>query len=76
MVEEEFVMSSLRGQMGTLQSLVNYLEGRDIVGQDEHSYLQRQLREVIGRLREMERVSKRRSESGASGLTLHAGWLN
>ncbi len=72
MVEAEFVICHLRSQVRHLQSLLNYLESRDAVGYEDYSYTQTKLREVIGRLREMERFSSHR---GASHL-LQAQWVN
>ncbi len=69
MVEEEFVISHLRSQVGNLQSLLNYLESRDAVGEDEYVFLHTKIREVIGRLKDMERWSSRRGG-------LRAEWLN
>ena len=72
MVEAEFVIGHLRNQVRDLQSLLNYLEDREAVGHEEYGYVQTRLRDVIGRLKEMQRFS---SERGEKHL-LRAQWLN
>ncbi len=72
MVESEFVICHLRHQVRDLQSLLNYLESRQVVGREEHSYLQTKPGEVIGRLKEMRRFSEQRS----SRYSLHSAWVN
>ena len=72
MRESEFVICHLRSQVRDLQSLLNYLESREAVGFDEYSFLHTRLREVIGRLKEMQRFSLQRGEQHG----LRAQWLN
>lgn len=72
MVEAELVICHLRSQVRSLQSLLNYLENRDAVGHEEYGYVQATLRDVIERLKEMQRFS---SERGEQHL-LRAQWLN
>ena len=72
MVEAEFVICHLRSQVRNLQSLLNYLEDREAVGHEEYGYVQTALRDVIGRLKEMQRFSLERGEKHR----LHAQWLN
>ena len=62
MVEVEYVISHLRSQVGNLQSLLDYLESCEMVGREEYSYLHTKLREVIGRLKEMERFSSQHGQ--------------
>ncbi len=72
MAEAELVIGNLRTQVRDLQSLLNYLESREVVGSDDYTYLHSRLREVIGRLKETERFS---SERGGE-FRLRAQWLN
>ena len=72
MVETELVICHLRTQVRNLQSLLSYLENREMLGEDEFAYLDEKLREVVVRLREMQRVSTPR---GPQSL-LRASWLN
>jgi len=72
MVEAEFVIANLRGQVRNLQGMLNYLESREGVGQEEYSYLQTRLQEVIGRLKDMRRFSLDRGERHR----LRAQWIN
>ncbi len=72
MVEAEFVICHLRSQVRNLQSMLNYLESREGVGDEEYAYLQTKLHEVIGRLRDVQRFSGRRSDL----QQLQAQWLN
>jgi hypothetical protein len=71
-VEDEFVISNLRGQVGNLQSVLSYLESREQVRDEDYSFLHAKLREVIKRLMQMERWSRRRGRQHP----LHAEWLN
>lgn len=73
MVEAEFVIGNLRSQVRNLQSVLNYLESRDGVGCEDYSYLETKLREVIGRLKEMQRFSSGR---GGAPLLRARWWLN
>ena len=72
MAEAEFVICHLRSQVRNLQSMLNYLESREGVGDEEYAYLQTKLHEVIGRLRDVQRFSGRRSDL----QQLQAQWLN
>lgn len=66
------MMCHLRSQVRNLQSMLNYLESREGVGDEEYAYLQTKLHEMIGRLKEMKRFSSQRV--GVPGL--RAQWLN
>lgn len=72
MVESEFVICHLRNQVRYLQSLLNYLESRETVRQEDYAYVQTRLREVIGQLKEMQRFSATRG----GRPSLQAQWLN
>ena len=72
MVEAELLIGHLRSQVRNLQALLNYLESRPQVGWEDYSYSQTKLRELIYRLRELERFSSKRG----SIHRLRAAWLN
>lgn len=72
MVEAELLISHLSRQVRELQSLLNYLESRETVQSEDFSYSHRKLRELIGRLKELERFSSQRS----AARCLKAEWLN
>ncbi len=72
MVEAELLIGQLRSQVHNLQSLMNYLENRNVLGDEEYSYSHAKLRELIGGLRQLERFSSDRGT--AHGL--RAVWLN
>lgn len=60
MVEAEFVICNLRGQVLNLQSMLNYLESREKVESEDFTFLHSKLREVVRQLKEMERFSSQR----------------
>ncbi len=72
MVEAELLIGHLRRQVRNLQSLLNYLESRKTVQDEDYSYSHTKLRELIGGLKNLERFS---SERG-SVHSLRAVWLN
>jgi hypothetical protein len=72
MIEAELVICNLRSQVRNLQSLLNYLEAREVIGHEDYSYVRAKLQEVIGRLRDMERFSGQRREH----QLMRAQWLN
>ena len=72
MVEAELLIGHLRSQVRNLQSLLNYLESRQHVEQDDHAYSQTKLREMIERLRKLEHFSSTRG----AVHRLRAAWLN
>lgn len=72
MVEAEYVICHLRSQARDLQSLLNYLESREQVKNEDYSFLHTKLREVIKQLKEMERYSSQRKAMPS----LKAVWLN
>ncbi len=72
MVEAELLIGHLRNQVRHLQSLLHYLEARDAIESDDYSYSSQQLRELITRLRELERFSLERG----TARHLQAEWLN
>lgn len=72
MVEAELLIGHLRRQVRNLQSLLNYLESRKIVQDEDYSYSHTKLRELIHGLKGLERFS---SERG-SAHSLRAAWLN
>ena len=72
MVEAELLIGHLRGQVWNLQALVNYLESRERVEQEDFAYSQERLRQLIGGLKELERFS---SQRGAVHR-MRAEWLN
>jgi hypothetical protein len=72
MVEAELLIGHLRRQVRDLQSLLQYLESRDIVQDDDYSYSHTKLRELIRGLRELERFSSQRGEV----YRLRAEWVN
>lgn len=72
MVEAEFVIGNLRAQVRNLQSMLHYLESRDSVGHEEYAYLGTRLREIVTRLKDMQRFSSDRGEKHR----LLAQWLN
>ena len=72
MVEAELLIGHLRRQVRDLQSLLNYLESRPVVEQDDFSYSQTKLRELVSGLKELERFSSQR----ATVHSLRAAWLN
>jgi hypothetical protein len=72
MVEAELLIGHLRGQVRNLQSLLNYLESRDRVQEDDYSYSHAKLRELIDNLKELERFSAQRRDIHR----LRAEWVN
>lgn len=72
MVEAELLIGHLSCQVRELQSLLNYLESRETIQSEDFSYSHRRLRELIGRLKELERFSSQRGEA----RRLQAEWLN
>ena len=60
MVEAELLIGHLRRHVRDLQSLLNYLEGRDAVRHEDYSYSHAKLRELIGNLKGLERSSEQR----------------
>ncbi len=72
MVESELLIGHLRRQVRNLQSLVNFLEGRQLLEREDYSYSQARLRELIGGLKELERFSLQRG----TVHNLRAAWLN
>ena len=72
MVEAELLIGHLRRQVRDLQSLLQYLESRDVVQDDDYSYSHVKLRELIRGLRELERFSSQRGEV----YRLRAEWVN
>jgi hypothetical protein len=72
MVETELLIGHLRSQVRNLQSLLNYLESRERMERADYSYSWGKLRELIKRLKELERFTARRGET----QNLHVGWLN
>lgn len=72
MVEAELLIGHLRSQVRNLQSLLNYLESRPVIDGDDYAYSRTRLRELIERLRELERFSAQRGEA----YHLRAAWLN
>jgi hypothetical protein len=72
MVEAELLIGNLRGQVRHMQSLLNYLESRQQVQSEDFSYSAGRLRELIARLKELERFSCRRGDA----LRMRASWMN
>lgn len=72
MVEAELLIGHLRGQVRSLQSLLNYLESRSQMEREDYSYSQAKLRELVTNLKELEHFS---SQRGAAHR-LRAEWLN
>lgn len=72
MVEAELLIGQLRGHVRSLQSLLNYLEGRPQVEQEDYVYSHAKLTELIGNLKELERFSSQRS----AVHRLRAEWLH
>ena len=72
MVEADLLIGHLRSQVRNLQSLLQYLDGRESVEHDDYSYSHGKLRELIGSLKELERFT---SQRGAVHR-LRAEWLN
>ena len=72
MVEAELLIGHLRGQVRHMQSLLNYLESRPQVAAEDFSYSTNKLRELIKRMKELERFSAQRG----AVLQLRASWLN
>ena len=72
MVEAELLIGHLRSQVRNLQSLLNYLESRNQVEQEDYACSQTKLQEMIGRLRELEHFSSKRG----AVHRLRAAWLN
>ena len=66
----ELFVLNLRYQVRCLQSLINYLESREAVEQQELSYSQARLREVVERLDELSRLLAHVAKP------LRAEWLN
>ena len=73
MIETDVVVSHLRSQSRNLQTLLCYLESRKGMTQEDYSYLNTKLQEVISRLKEMEKFSSQRGE--IRSLRMHR-WLN
>ncbi len=71
MAEAEFLIGHLREQVRSLQSLLNYLEGREAVRNEDYLYSQTKLRGLIDELKELQRFASQRG-----GRQLMAEWLN
>ncbi|PIQ84776.1 MAG: hypothetical protein COV75_00615 [Candidatus Omnitrophica bacterium CG11_big_fil_rev_8_21_14_0_20_63_9] len=72
MVEAEVLIGHLRSQVRNLQSLLNYLESRPAIDGDDYAYSRIRLRELVQRLKELERFSAQRGEA----YRFRATWLN
>jgi hypothetical protein len=72
MVEAELLIGHLRRHVRDLQSLLNYLESRDAVRHEDYTYSHSKLRELISRLRGLEKFSEQRG----TVHSLRAAWLN
>ena len=72
MVETELLIGQLRKQVRDLQSLLNYLESREAVKQDDYAYVHTKLHDSIGQLKNLERFSLQRETHSR----LQAQWLN
>lgn len=72
MVDAELLIGQLRGQVRHMQSLLNYLESRPHVEVDDFAYSGGKLREMIARLKELERFSCQRG----AALRMRASWMN
>ena len=72
MVEAELLIGHLRQQVRNLQSLLNYLESRDMVKGEDYAYSHNRLRELIGGLRALEKFSLKREMLH----NLRAVWMN
>lgn len=72
MVEAELLIGHLRHQVRNLQSLLNYLEGRDTIQGDDYTYSHTRLRELIGGLKALEKFSLERGTIH----NLRAVWMN
>ena len=72
MVEKELLIGRLRDQVRNLQSLLNYLENRERVAQEDCSYGHATVSDVIKRLRELEQ----QFSQSHTVQRLHAEWLN
>ncbi len=72
MVEADLLIGNLRQQVRNLQSLLNYLEGRQAVETDDYSYSHTRLQELIQDLKSLERFSLDRGRIH----NLRAVWLN
>ena len=72
MVEAELLIGHLRRQVRNLQSLLNYLESREAVQDEEYAYSHTRLRELIGDLKALERFSLERG----TVHNLRAVWMN
>lgn len=72
MVEAEFLIGHLRDQVRGLQSLLNYLESRSVVGGEDYVYSRTKLHTLIRQLRDLERFAS----THGRGAELRAVWLN
>ena len=72
MIEAELLIGQLRRQVQDLESLVNFLDGRDALAEDDYAYSHAKLRQLIESLRGLERFSTEREASHR----LRAAWLN
>ena len=72
MVEAELLIGQLRAQVRDLQSLLNYLENRLRVDEQDYAYSRAELQELISGLQELERFASQRGAIRG----LRAEWLN
>ncbi len=72
MVEAELLIGHLRSQVRNLQALLNYLESRPQVEEEDVSFSHGKLRELIGSLKGLERFTSQRGTT----YRLRAEWLN
>ncbi len=72
MMEIEQFVVRLRGEVRELQSLLNYLENRELVLRDDYAYVHAKLKDTMQRLGELAQLSSQRG----GGLALRAEWLN
>ena len=72
MVEAELLIGHLRRQVRDLQSLLNYLESRQLVEHDDYAYSHAKIRGLIRGLKDLQQFA---SERGATHA-LRALWLS
>ena len=70
MMEAEQLIIGLRGQVRTLQSMLNYLESRDALERDDYAFCETKLKDIVRSLQGLQEFAAK--ERGG----LRAVWLN
>jgi len=72
MGEADLVISQLRSQVNQLKELLSYIEKQGYAKEEDVSFINRQLKEIISQLKIMGKFSAQRGES----YRFRSQWLN